>query len=195
MNGDPQVAANPFATNSLSEFNQSCVSHVTSQSKKSPMSNVTHSLLCCLVCSHGIIYLSTSTNLSSSTFHLCDRMALVGRSWRWHDGVVPSHTKMGDPCISNAHLNLLRPFFGLCNFSPWHNICCVSWKHKTATVYIKDVSLNTRFQNDSKHIANTSRQCTLCWKNFTGCVFPSWTLWKNAVVVMTVAFPISPNNG
>lgn len=58
---DPQVAANPCATNSLSEFSHSvCPPCNFTEKKKHPVSNITHCLLCCLVCSHGIIYLSTS---------------------------------------------------------------------------------------------------------------------------------------
>ena len=172
-----------------------CVSHVALQSKKSTVNNITHTLVCCLFFSYGIIYLPTSTSLSSSNFYLCGyRKALVGRSWRCR-GV--SHTRTGDHCIINAHLNLPSPFFSLCIVSVYGTASVVSYGDiRLPLLCIKGVmSLNTYFhKQDSKHVVITSRQRTLCWKNVMECVFLSWTLWKSTAVVAKVAFPISPDN-
>lgn len=127
------------------------VSHVTLQS------STTQSLLCHLLFSHGSIYL---------TFFFCVyKKVLVGRSWRWHGAV--SHTKTGDLCISNAHLNLLSLFFGLCIVSVYGTASVLSYGDVRLLLLCKNdfVSLSTHFhKSDNKHIVITSRQCALCLK-------------------------------
>lgn len=147
LNLDPQVAADPCATNSLSEFSQSVCPPCNFTEKKTTQWATSH-----IACSAVWFVAMTSsiyqlpTNLSSSTFYLCGyRKTLVGRSWRWHGGV--SHTKTEDPCISNGHLNLLSPFAGVCIISVYGTASVLSYGDiRLPLLHIKNVvSVNTNF--------------------------------------------------